>query len=355
MRHQQAACKGSSAKLDALAAARYQCGFLDPEATIVMMRTIFSPLLALGFLGMASIASAATLDGLAVDVTNTSEPVLCAEKDNIAINFASPEVRHFSIEAVHPAYMGTLRQDRWEPDWTACEDISEETSTKPHPTMTILFEDDNLRIIGLSFTEFWRPSDVTVTIGGKAERNIHLLQLLKKRGDKAEEVLVIYPGDGYWRIKPLAPEHLGWTAYGSSFLVGPVEFDQRPVVNLKDVAFDPKAMTFTLTLAKGGKADVKITALNEERLALDVAFDQAVTGVPFAALRSMYVTEFNADVARIAVRESNARSWREEMIMNFRDAKATDAWMGRLLPSRHNTSAPDMMFNRFRAQPGASR
>ena len=71
-----------------------------------------------------------------MEVTNTSEPVLCAEKDNVAINFASPEVRHFQIEAVHPAYMGSLRQDRWEPDWTACEDISEETSAKPHPTMS---------------------------------------------------------------------------------------------------------------------------------------------------------------------------------------------------------------------------
>jgi hypothetical protein len=320
-----------------------------------MMRMMFPRFLVLGFLGMTSIAHAATLDGLAVDVTNTSEPVLCAEKDNVAINFASPEVRSFSIEAVHPAYMGTLRQDRWEPDWTACEDISAETSTKPHPTMNTLYEDADVRMIGLSFAEFWRPSDVTVTIGTRVERNIHLLQLLKKRGDKAEEVLVIYPGDGYWRIKPLAPAHLGWTAYGSSFLVGPVEFDQRPVVNLKDVAFDPKDMSFALTLAKGGKAEVKIKALDEERLALDVTFDQAVSGVPFAALRSMYVTEFNADVARIAVRESNARSWREEMIMNFRDAKATDAWMGRLLPSRHNTSAPDMMFNRFHPAPGASR
>ena len=122
-------------------------------------------LLALGFLGFATTAGAATFDGLAVEVTNTSEPVLCAEKDNVAINFASPEVRHFQIEAVHPAYMGALKQDRWEPDWTACEDISEETSNKPHPTMSTLYEDGNVRIIGLSFTEFWRPSDVTVTIG----------------------------------------------------------------------------------------------------------------------------------------------------------------------------------------------
>ncbi|MEZ0172408.1 hypothetical protein [Microvirga sp. TS319] len=324
-----------------------------------MARTFLSRLfalgLALGLLGLVPTAQAASLDGLSVKVTNTSEPVLCAEKDNVAVNFASPEVKSFRIEAVHPAYMGSLRQDRWEPDWTACEDISEETSAKPHPVMHILYEDGNLRIMGLTFSEFWRPTDVTVTIGDKVSRNVHLLQLLKKHKGKAEEVIAMYPGDGYWRIKPLPPQHLDWTAYGSSFIVGPVEFDQRPVANLKDVAFDPETMRFTLTLAKGGKAQVAIANLNEERMTLDVSFDQAVSGVPFATLRSMYVTEFNADVARIAVREEKARSWREDMIMTFQDAMATDAWMGRLVPSRHNTSAPDMMFNHFRAEPAPSR
>jgi hypothetical protein len=320
-----------------------------------MIRTIPLRLIALGMLGFACAAGAATLDGVAVEVTNRSEPILCAEKDNVAINFASPEVRSLQIEAVHPAYIGGLRQDRWEPDWTACEDISAETSAKPHPTMATLHEDDDIRIMGLSFVDFWRPSDVTVTIGSTVHRNIHLLQLLKKRNGRAEEVLVIYPGDGYWRIKPLPPPHLEWTAYGSSFLIGPVEIDQRPVVNLSDVAFDPKAMTFTLTLAKGGRAQVAVGALNEERLSLNVTFDEAVAGRPFAALRSMYVAEFNADVARIALREEKARSWREEPIMNFRDARATDVWMGRLVPSRHNTSAPDMMFNHFRAAPPSAR
>lgn len=320
-----------------------------------MARALLPRLFALGFSGFASMAQAATLDGLAVRVTNTSEPVLCAEKDNVAINFASPAVKSFRIEAVHPAYMGSLRQDRWEPDWTACEDISEETSTKPHPVMHSLYEDDRIRIMGLTFSEFWRPSDVTVTIADKVSRDIHLLQLLKKHQGKAEEVIALYPGDGYWRIKPLPPQHLGWTAYGSSFIVGPVEFDQRPVANLKDVAFDPKTMTFTLTLAKGGKARVAVTELDEERMTLDVAFDQAISGTPFATLRSMYVTEFNADVARIAAREEKARSWREEPIMSFKGARATDVWLGRLVPSRHNTSAPDMVFNHFRAERAPSR
>ena len=53
------------------------------------------------------------------------------------------------------------------------------------------------------------------------------------------------------------------------------------------------------------------------------------------------------DDLMMAVREAGARSWREEPIMNFQGSKATDAWMGRLVPSRHNTSAPDMLFERF--------
>lgn len=307
----------------------------------------------LGFAALAGAAGAATLDGLAVDVSNASEPVLCAEKDNVSINFASPEVRRFQIEAVHPAYIGGLRQDRWAPDWTACEDISAETSTKPHPTMTTLYESAEFRIVGLTFTEFWRPSAVTVKIGGRNARDIHLLQFLKRRNGREDEVLVLYPGDGYWRIKPLPPPHLEWSAYGSSFLVGPVEFDGRPVVNLSSVAFDPDTLSFSLSFAAGGGGRVAVKALDEERLTLDVALDGGVAGHPFAALRSMYVTEFNADVARIAAREESGRSWREEPVMSFGSARATDVWLGRLLPSRHNTSAPDMMFSRFRATPSA--
>jgi hypothetical protein len=37
--------------------------------------------------------------------------------------------------------------------------------------------------------------------------------------------------------------------------------------------------------------------------------------------------------------------------MPFRRANATDLWAGRLSASRHNTSAPDMVFNAFRADP----
>ena len=93
----------------------------------------------------------------------------------------------------------------------------------------------------------------------------------------------------------------------------------------------------------------RLTAMTLHRRSnvLEVAFDKPIDGRPFAALRSMYVTDFNNDVARIAVREKGAKGWREEPIMAFKSASATDVWTGRVAPSRHNTSSPDVVFNSF--------
>ena len=119
-------------------------------------------------------------------------------------------------------------------------------------------------------------------------------------------------------------------------------------VDLKEIVFDPKTKTFTLQFERGGSATLVISKLDRERQRLDVAFDKPITGRPFATLRSMYVTEFNNDVARTAVLEAGAKSWREEPVMGFTGAKAaTDVWAGRLVPSRHNTSAPDTVFSAF--------
>jgi hypothetical protein len=298
---------------------------------------------------------AASLDGIAVEVTNASEPVLCAEKDNVTLKFASPEVRRFRVQATHPAYLAGIVQDRHAPDFTACEDLSPATTEVRPPRQVTFYEDVETWLTGTTFANFWRPHDVPFRVGDRVERGLHVVQLWVRRDERAEEVLVIYPADGYWRIRPLPPAHMRWSAYGSSFLVGPVETEGRPVVNIKEISFDPKAMTFRLSFARGGSATLKLETLDRDRLVLDVAFDGPIAGRPFAALRSMYVTEFNADVARIALREPDAKGWREEPIMSFGKGRATDVWAGRLVPSRHNTSAPDMVFNRFQAAPAASR
>jgi hypothetical protein len=69
--------------------------------------------------------------------------------------------------------------------------------------------------------------------------------------------------------------------------------------------------------------------------------------MPFAALRSMFVTEINNDVAQLRWRTKNAPSFERSGIMEFSRASATEVWAGRLVPSRHNTSAPDMVMRDF--------
>lgn len=312
--------------------------------------------LALGCSVGAASVRAASLDGLAVDVKNESEPVLCAEKDNVAISFSNKDVRSFRIEAAHPVYLSDGLRTNFEADWTACDMSADPSYVAPgQPRKVTLYEETELWVVGYAFPSFWRPSTATVRIGERVEKGLHLLQVWVLRSDGAEEVLVLYPQDGYWRPRPMTPPSMRNTGYGSSFLVGPVEIDGRPLVKFKDVAFDPKSRTFTMTFEKGGTATLKMASVDSNRLALDVAFGQAVEGGPFAMLRSMYVTEFNNDMARIAVRERGAKGWREDNVMNFDAAHATDIWMGRLTPSQHNTSSPDVVFNSFSDGPTPKR
>lgn len=298
-------------------------------------------------------ALAASLGGLAVDVANTSEPVLCAEKDNVTLSFASPETRSFRIEAAHPAYIGTLARDSFEADWTAC-DMSKDTAHASEvkvPTRRTLYEEPAMWVVGWTMPTFWRPSTATVRIGDRVEKGLHLVQVWMIRPMGGEEVLVFYPQDGYWRIRPLAPEGRAATAFGSSFLLGPVETEGRPIVKLKEIAFDPAAKRFTLAFEQGGSATMTMAEVSHDRHVLDVTFDKPVVGRPFAALRSMYITDFNNDVARVAVRDDGAKGWREQPVMTFNGGRVTDLWAGRTSVSRHNSSSPDMVLSRFSATP----
>jgi hypothetical protein len=303
------------------------------------------------FLTLVSVAlvTPAPAQPVAVDVTGASEPVLCAEKDNVTLNFASSDVRRFRIEAAHPAYIATLQRDSFAADWTACDmtgDPAHRSEVKA-PTRRTIYEEPGLWVVGWTFPTFWRPSTAFVRIGERVETGLHLVQVWMIRPMGGEEVLVFYPQDGYWRLRPLAPDGRAPTAFGSSFLIGPVEVDGRPIVKLKEIAFDPKARRFNLTFEQGGSAQITMSTVDQNRHVLDVVLDRAVSGRPFASLRSMFITDFNNDVARIAVREAGAKGWREEPIMAFRRATATDVWAGRTAISRHNSSSPDMVFSHF--------
>ncbi len=299
-------------------------------------------------LAAAPAAHAASPEPFGVEVTNASEPVLCAEKDNVTVNLASKDVRRLRIEATHPAYLGAIERDSFAADWTGCSAAGDPSpSPADRPRRTTLYEDIELWVVGLRFSTFWRAGNAIVRVGDRVETGVHLLQVWRIRPMGGEEVAVLYPQDGYWRLRPMAPQHMAPTAFGSSFLVGPVEVEGRPIVKIREVAFDPSSRSFTLAFERGGTARVTLSEIDEKRHTLEIAFDSGIEGRPFAALRSMYVSELNNDVARIAVREPGAKGWREEPIMAFKHATAVELWAGRVIPSRHNASAPDMVFSGF--------
>jgi hypothetical protein len=306
-------------------------------------------LLAAATLPLPRVARAAP--PLAVEVVNASVPTLCAETDNVYLQFLSAEVRRFKIVAEHPPYAGTIVVDRSAPDFQRC-DMSGDPVFKAEPRRVTLYETGDLQLIGYTFSSFWRPNTVPVRVGQRVENGLHLLQLFTKYRQRTEEVLVVYPPDGYWRARPLPPPHLGYSAYGSSFLVGPVEPAARPFVDIKEIAFDPATLTFRLTLARAGTATLHVEAVDEEHIEIATGLDPGVAPpLPFAALRSMFVTETNNDTAEATWLTPGARAFATAPVMDFHRDTVTEFRAGRRLPSRHNMSAPDMVLRDFSGAP----
>jgi hypothetical protein len=291
---------------------------------------------------------------LSVSVTNHTQPEVCAEKDNVQIDFLSPDVRRMRVRAVHPAYIGSVGLDRAEPDWTSC-DMSGDASFPSPEHEARIWSSPDFWLVGWTYPSFWRAQDVPVRIGNRAERGLHLVQLWMRYRGRPAEVLVVYPRDGYWRARPLPFGNLRSTAYGSSFLVGPVETQERPLVVLNEIAFDPKTLSFDLAFARGGSARIAFAGIDQSEIKLDVAYSAAMPERrAFASLRSMYTSERVADVARVAWRAPGASAWDEAPVLGFSGAPAvTELWAGRRAQSRHNLSAPDMIFSHFAsAAPG---
>jgi hypothetical protein len=226
-------------------------------------------------------------DEMTVKVQNLSEPEVCAEKDNIDIRFSNPDVRRFKIQAIQPSYIGMLREDRYLPDWTACDMTGDPAYVSGKPRQVTLWETPSMWVVGHVFPAFWRPATVPVKIGDRVEHGLHLIQLWMRVNERSEEMLVVYPPDGYWRMRPLPPKHLGWTAYGSSFMVGPVTMEGRPVVALKEIAFDPEEKKFTFTFRDGGEGALRIVHLDADRFVIEATLaGDLPRDKPFAALRS---------------------------------------------------------------------
>jgi hypothetical protein len=216
---------------------------------------------------------------------------------------------------------------------------------------TRIWTGPDLWLTGITYPSFWRTEDVPLRIGDRVVRGLHLVQVWVRHNGRPAEVLVVYPRDGYWRARPLPFGALQETAYGSSFLVGPVETEERPLVVLSELAFDPQSKTFNLIFERGGSAQIAIAGIDRNEIRLDVAYSREMPERrAFACLRSMYASDHVADVARVAWRAPGVANWSEAAVLDFAGAPAVaELWAGRRTQSRHNLSAPDMVFSHFTA------
>jgi hypothetical protein len=292
-------------------------------------------------------AAERTAGSVPVTVANHSAPTVCAEDDNIYLTLSGP-VQRFRIEARAPAVIGSIVVDSSAPDFTDCTIIDQPPEPGAEQFRVVLFEDERVVLVGWRKTGFWHKSDVPVLIGDREERQLQLVQLFLKTKTEPYEFVVLYPNDGYWRARPLPPERLKEVAYGTSFLLGPVEHAARPYVSYRSVRFDPQTHRFQLDFLRGGGAEVSIGKPSVASVPLTVSFSGPRPATrPFAALRSMFVTENNADAAEVAWKTPGAKAWSQAGVMAWRGGKVTELWLGRTAISKHNTSAPDMLIKDF--------
>jgi len=233
-------------------------------------------LLAAGAAGNLACARVWAGEPVAVSVVNASRPTRCAEEDNVHVKLLGPGVGRFVIRAQHPPYISLVQTDSTAPDFTAC-DMSQDPSFPFTPRTVVLHEDTDIRLVGHRFPSFWRPDVVDFTVGGRTETGLHLVQLIRRRVQGEVEVLVVYPADGYWRVKPLPPPSLPDTAYGSSFLFGPIEESSRPFVAIRRIGFDPATLTFRVDFRDGTRGMLAVASATPEQTLLALTTDAAGT------------------------------------------------------------------------------
>lgn len=293
----------------------------------------------------------------AVTVTNASTRTRCAEEDNVSFALAAPSLSALRIQALPPAFAAPGAQlEPSKADFSGCSfgkpGDPARHPTDPHfaftPRKVTLYEGKHLAIVGTTFDSFWRPQRVSVTVAGRRDGGFHLLQFFHKSGTMREEYLALYPSDGYWRAKPLPLRKTGASDFGSSFLLGPIELDVRPVVTIEHIDISPADPTVKLVFAQGGSATLKVNEIDARRVTMDVRFDPAMRSTaPFAMLRSMFVSPDNADVSEVAWQMGTAAQ--SAALNDVITVQTTGVRFGRRVPSSHNMSAPDMVFDQFEA------
>lgn len=271
---------------------------------------------------------------------NLCYPTTCAEEDNINIPLIGDQVHQFRITATHPVY--DIEVDNCAADFSGC---SQRPSLAPTAVTCHTLYDDGTNVFSVcSDTEWWLPNEMTVTIGGESATGHRLVWNSKIAGENSwPEVLVLYQ-DGNLRLKPQPPLGINDVCFGSSVIVGPATPDSlRPFVEIEQITINPSKLSLAVLYSDGTTSQLDL-AVNREKAEVTVLANYD-TSESFATFRSMYVTEENADVARVTTTVG------DYALLDVSPTAWLPAWSSLAGPywffyrqqsSSHNTSAPDI-------------
>lgn len=271
---------------------------------------------------------------------NLCYPTTCAEEDNVNIPLIGDNVHQFRITATHPLY--NIEADNCAANFSGC---SQRAPLAPTTVSCDTLYDDGTNVFSVcSDTEWWLPNQMTVTIGGDSATGHRLVWNSKIAGENSwPEVLVLYQ-DGNMRLKPQPPIGVNDVCFGSSVIVGPATPDSlRPFVEIEQITINPSKLSLAVLYKDGTTSQLDLT-VNREKAEVTVLANYD-TSESFATFRSMYVTEENADVARVTTAVG------DYALLDILPTAWSPAWSSLAGPywffyrqqsSSHNTSAPDI-------------
>jgi hypothetical protein len=277
---------------------------------------------------------------LTATCVNHSTPTGCAEEDNVNIPLRSRSVRSFVIEATHPRY--AVATDNCEADFTNCP-----ASGGPNypftPGVFKVFDDGKTVVEAVREPSWWRPSGMTASADARPRIDeIHYVRIYRKIPGVAEwpQFFVLY-ADGNLRLVPHPPVGARSVCFGSSVIVGRAPIRSRPIAEVASVNYVSVSKTLQVTYKAGGSATLSLGQVSRKRARVVVTVRYPTRTDPFATLRSMFVSNRNADVDHVRWTDASG-VLRTKPVARFRRGEGREWFFFRRTPSRHNTSAPDM-------------
>ncbi len=289
-----------------------------------------------------------------VTVSNHSRTTACAEEDNVSLHLQAPASRAPARRGAAAPYLDRVDRDVTTPDFSGCNFDGGAHPTDPAyrfreaPWSCCTTARD-----GASSGSRCRPSGARsgcrcASASARCAASICCRCSRRPATPSPREVLVLYPADGYWRIKPVPAPRFGDGVYGSSFLLGPVVDDGRPVVNIASIRIETRPLVLRLRFADGGQARVAVVEASRARERWTCRCASVASRDTVRHLRSMHVAPDNADASEIRWRQDANAALQVQPLETVAAHRGDRRALRPQRPSR-GTSAPDLRYRDFEA------